>query len=420
MLLTLLIVGVVVSYLAAKFRQQTEAAWQRERQTEALYTLSRDMAVSNDLESYIHAITRRSKDNFGREAVLFLPEGQNSEKLRPYAENPDVVTNENDMAAALWAFEHRKIIGPGTDTLPSARASYFPLITARGIVGVLALFETGPRQELSRQGERLMEAYADLAAVSLEGILLARESQSIEIIKGTEKLQTAFLNAISHDLRTPLVSVIGAISSLQEEKGDLNDNARDQLIEVARDEAEKLNHLITNLLDESRIEAGAVKISRKPSELQDLIGSALEQLGGRSDTHPIKIDLPPDLPFVSVDSALIIQTLVNVLDNAFTYSPAGSQIEISAGLVQDKVVVEIADRGVGIPAQDLSRVFEKFYRVQQPENISGTGLGLSICKGFIEAHGGTITAENRPGGGTIVRFSLPFALNAAGPARSEG
>lgn len=420
MLLTLLGVGVVVSYLAAKFRQQTDAAWQRERQTEALYTLSRDMSVSNDLESYIKAIVRRSKDTFGREAVLYLPEAQNKERLKPYTENPDIIANENDIAAALWAFEHQKIIGPGTDTLPDARASYFPLITARGIVGVLALFESGPRQELSRQGERLMEAYADLTAVSLEGILLAKESQNVEILKGTEKLQTAFLNAISHDLRTPLVSVIGAISSLQEAKADLDDNARDQLIQVARDEAEKLNHLITNLLDESRIEAGAVKISRQPSELQDLIGSALEQLGARTNGHPVKIDLPADLPFVSADSTLIIQTLVNILDNALTYSPANSPIEIKARMVQDKVEVEIADRGVGIPPQDLSRVFQKFYRVQQPENISGTGLGLSICKGFVEAHGGTITAENRLGGGTIVRFSLSVALNAAKPARLEG
>jgi two-component system, OmpR family, sensor histidine kinase KdpD len=420
MLLTLLVVGIVISYLTAKFRQHTEAAWQRERQTESLYALSRDMAVSNDLESYIHAIVRRSKETFGREAVLYLPEAQNGEKLKPYAENPEIISNENDNAAALWAFEHRKIIGPGTDTLPNARASFFPLITARGIIGVLALFETAPGQELSRQGERLMEAYADLTAVSLEGILLAKESQNVEILKGTEKLQTAFLNAISHDLRTPLVSVIGAISSLQEAKADLDDNARDQLIQVARDEAEKLNHLITNLLDESRIEAGAVRISRQPSDLQDLIGSALEQLGARSNTHPINIDLPPDLPFVSVDSALIIQTLVNVLDNAINYSPASSLIEIKARLAQDKVVVEIADRGVGIPAQDLSRVFEKFYRVQQPENISGTGLGLSICKGFIEAHGGSISAENRPGGGIVVRFSLPVALNPAKAARSEG
>jgi two-component system sensor histidine kinase KdpD len=417
MLLTLLIVGIVVSYLTAKFRQQADAAWQRERQTEALYALSRDMSVSNDLESYISAIVRRSKDTFGREAVLYLPEAQNKERLKPYTENPDIMANENDNSAALWAFEHRKIIGPGTDTLPNARAIFFPLITARGIVGVLALFETAPGQELSRQGERLMEAYADLTAVSLEGILLAKESQNVEILKGTEKLQTAFLNAISHDLRTPLVSVIGAISSLQEAKADLDDNARDQLIQVACDEAEKLNHLITNLLDESRIEAGAVKISQHPSELQDLIGSALEQLGARTNSHPIKIDLPQDLPFVSVDSALIIQTLVNVLDNAISYSPANSPIEIKARLVQDKVVVEIADRGVGIPAQDLSRVFEKFYRVQQPENISGTGLGLSICKGFVEAHGGTITAENRPGGGTIVRFSLPLVLITAKPPR---
>ncbi len=186
-------------------------------------------------------------------------------------------------------------------------------------------------------------------------------------------------------------------------------SCRHSLIGVAREEAERLNHLIANLLDVSRIEAGAIRISQQPSEVPDLIGAALEQLGGRASTRPIKIDVPTELPFVSVDFGLIVQTLVNILDNALKYSPPGSPIEIRGQRVDQEVQIEVADHGVGIPPQDLTRVFDKFYRIQYPDNVSGTGLGLSICKGIVEAHGGRIAAENRPGGGTIIRLILPVS-----------
>jgi two-component system, OmpR family, sensor histidine kinase KdpD len=262
---------------------------------------------------------------------------------------------------------------------------------------------------LTLEQERLMEAYADLAAVAIEGILLAQETQNNEVIIASEKLQTAILNSISHDLRTPLVSIIGALSSLQDAKITLDESDIKKLVAVAREEAERLNRLITNLLDESRLEAGALKVNLQPSEVQDLIGVALEQLGERSSSHQIKIELPPDLPFVSADFDLVVRALVNILDNAIKYSPAGSLIEIK-GYPADKVIkIEIADRGIGIPPQDLERVFDKFYRVHRQDKIPGTGLGLAIARGIIEAHGGRISAENRPGGGTIIRLSLPVA-----------
>ena len=261
--------------------------------------------------------------------------------------------------------------------------------------------------ELTIEQERLLEAYADLAAVAIESILLANEAQNAQVLRDTEKLQTALLNAVSHDLRTPLVSVIGVLSSLQEKGMHLDDAAKMNLIQVAREEAERLNHLITNLLDVSRIEAGAIKISRQPSDVQDLVGAALEQLGSRASARPVNMEIPAELPFVSVDFGLIVQTLVNVLDNALKYSPDDSPIDIRARQVGQEMQIEIADRGIGIPPQDLSHVFDKFYRIQRPDNVTGTGLGLSICKGIIEAHGGRIAAENRPGGGTIIRLVLP-------------
>jgi two-component system sensor histidine kinase KdpD len=407
--LALLAVGVVISYLASRVRRQTETARQHERQTAALYALGQDLATSNDLESYIRAITKRAKETFGHDAIVFLPDIQNKEALKPYAESANVTIGENELAAAIWSFQHQRIAGPGTDTLPNAKARYLPLVTARGAVGVIALSMIDASIDLTIEQERLLQAYADLAAVALESILLGEEAHSAQVLRNTEKLQTALLNAVSHDLRTPMVSIIGALSSLQEEGMHLNNAAKRNLIGVAREEAERLNHLITNLLDVSRIEAGAMRISRQSSDVQDLIGATLEQMGGRANARPIKIHIPAELPLVSVDFGLIVQTLVNVLDNALKYSPPDSPIEIKGRQVANEVHIEIADRGVGIPPQDLLHVFDKFYRIQRPDSVAGTGLGLSICKGIVEAHGGRIAAENRPGGGTVIRLILPMS-----------
>ncbi len=406
--LALLIVGVVISYLASMVRRQTESARRRERETAALYSLGRDLAVSSDLESYIHAIIRRAKETFGHDTIVFLPDIQNKETLKPYTGIPNVIIDENELAAAIWSFQHQRIVGRGTDTLPSAKEQYLPLVTARGTVGVMSISAIDTKGELTIEQERLLKAYADLAAVAIESILLANEAQNAQVLRNTEKLQTALLNAVSHDLRTPLVSIIGVLSSLQEKGMHLNNVDKMNLIQVAREEAERLNHLITNLLDVSRIEAGAIIISKQPSDIQDLVGAALEQLGSRASARPINVEIPEELPFVSVDFGLIVQTLVNVLDNALKYSPGGSPVGIRAKQVGREIQIEIADRGVGIPPQDLSHVFDKFFRIQRPDNVTGTGLGLSICKGIIEAHGGGITAENRPGGGTIIRIVIPL------------
>jgi two-component system sensor histidine kinase KdpD len=260
---------------------------------------------------------------------------------------------------------------------------------------------------LKTEQEHLLEAYADLAAVAIESILVAEEARSAQALRSTEKLQNALLNAVSHDLRTPLVSIIGALSSLQEKGMKLDDIAKGNLIGVAREEAERLNHMITNLLDVSRIEAGAIMVSPQPSEVQELVEAAMKQLGSRTEGRQIMIDMPDTLPMVLVDFGLMAQTLVNVLDNALKYSPPDSPIDIRGWQTGAEVQVEVADRGVGIPPQDLVRVFDKFYRIQRPDIVAGTGLGLSICKGMMEAQGGRIAAENRPGGGTVMRLILP-------------
>ena len=408
--ITLALVGIIISYLTTRVRQQTKAAQRRESETATLYSLSRNLAATTSLKATIHAIAGIMKETFGCNVIIFLPDIQKKEVLKPYVEESSVAVDEAAIAAATWSFQHQKLAGYGTDTLPSAGGRYVPLSTARGPVGVMALWVSDAAAQFTIQQTQLLEAFADLAAVAIEHTQLAEEVRNAEILKATEKLQTAFLNSISHDLRTPLVSVIGVLSSLQEKGIDFDDAARENLIQVAREEAERLNYFITNLLDVSRIEAGAIKMSLQPSDAEDIIGAALEQLGGRAENHPITINIPANLPLMSVDFGLIVQVLVNILDNALKYSSSGSSIEVSGRQVAQQVEISVADRGPGIPSQDLLRVFDKFYRVQRPDNVTGTGLGLAICKGIVEAHGGRISAENRSGGGTIIRLTLPAAV----------
>jgi two-component system sensor histidine kinase KdpD len=395
--IALLLVGMTISYLTSRVRQQTEAAKLREQETAALYALGRDLAISGDLGSYIKAIVKRIKDTLEYSVTIFLPD-KNGGGLKPYTGDIDTAIDRNDIIAASRFFQKMKRVDRDINPLSDSKARFLPLVTARGPVGVMTLTVSGTTSELTVEQERLLGAYADLAAVAIEGIRLADELHNAEVLKATEKLQAALLNAISHDLRTPLVSVIGTLSSLQEENIGLDDAAK--------------NHLITNLLDESRIESGAITLSRQPSEVQDLVGAALGQLGSRTNTHRIKIDIPPDTPFIPVDFGLIVQTLTNIIDNALKYSPPDSQIEIVGRQINQELCIEISDHGIGIPEQDLQHIFDKFYRIKRPNNVTGTGLGLSISKGIIEAHGGHIKAENNPGGGTIISIMLPMSKSS--------
>jgi two-component system sensor histidine kinase KdpD len=400
----LFVVSLVVSTLTARTREQAEAAIQREMQTSALYSLGRDLTSATDLHQVADIIISHISQVFGREAAIFLPENG---QLHAYASTPDYHPDANELAVAAWAFEHDQPAGLGTDTLPAASLRCQPLKTARGQIGVLGIHPKEPGILLTTEQRQTFNAFVNQAALAVERASLAEQAREIELLQATEKLQTALLNSISHDLRTPLVSITGALSSLLEETLSLDQEARDSLLETAHEEAERLNRLVGNLLNMTRLEAGAIHLRHEPCDIQDAIGAALEQLGERLAKRPVKVNLPPDLPLVSMDFALFGQALVNLLDNAVKYSPTDTLIEVNVSQTQDTVNIEVCDRGIGIPSEDLERVFDKFYRVQRPESVSGTGLGLTICKGIVEAHGGKIRADNRPGGGTIVTVTLP-------------
>jgi len=405
----LLVVGLVISDLAARVRGQADAAVHRESQTAELYALSRDLAVAADLNGVLEAVITHVGQTLGREAVILLPD-LSSSSLVPHAATPGLELNGNELAVAAWAFRNGQPAGHGTNTLPAASARYLPLVTSRGTVGLLGVRPNDPDVRFSPDQLQLLDAFASQAALAIERVRFAEQAGRTEVLQATERLQTALLNSISHDLRTPLVAITGALSSLQSDDVKIDAASRRSLAENAYEEAERLNRLVGNLLDMTRIEAGAMRISLEPCDVEDVIGAALEQLGGRLQEREVQIDVAPGTPLVPLDFALITQVLVNLLDNALKYSPPSSPIEIRSRAMARSLEIEIRDRGVGIPPEDLERVFDKFYRVQRPESVGGTGLGLSICKGIVEAHGGLISALNRAGGGTVVTVTLPLEL----------
>jgi PAS domain S-box-containing protein len=231
------------------------------------------------------------------------------------------------------------------------------------------------------------------------------------ILQEADKLQQSLFNTIKHDLRTPLAAVIGALSSVLEDGSLLDTLTQHSLLRTAQDEAKRLDWLVQNLLDMTRLEGGVIRMKTQPCDVHDVVGAALSQLGEAARSHSISVTIAPNLPLVPMDHVLMVQVLVNVLDNALRYSSGETNVEIEAQMGADHLEIRILDRGRGIPEEELERVFDKFFRGASPGGPKGTGLGLSICKGFVEAHNGRIVAKNRAQGGPEVAVFLPFETN---------
>ncbi len=400
----LLGVGFVISQLTAQASEQAQTAREREAETAELYDLSRDLAITADLMPIIQVFKKHLEQTFNRTVAVLLPE---ENVMTVYAISDNLKLNDEEIAVADWVYRHAEPAGRHTNTLPAAQLRYLPLQTSQHVVGVLGVGQSKTIDfDLTPAQRRLMEAFANQGAQAIERAQLEKTNRKIELLQSAETLQNALLNSISHDLRTPLVAITGALSALNDNEMKMDEPSRNTLIENARSEADRLNRLVGNLLNMTRIESGAIKLYIEPGDIQDLIGTAIEQLGKRAEKHQIKVNIPEKFPLVPIDFTLMVQVIVNLLENAIKYSPENSTIEISASTNNTQANLQILDRGIGIPPNDLARVFDKFYRVQRPESISGTGLGLSICKGIIETHGGQIRAFNREGGGTGIKIEL--------------
>jgi two-component system, OmpR family, sensor histidine kinase KdpD len=366
--------------------------------------MSRDVAAAKTVAEVATAASRHVSDILQGPADVLLPAPDGG--LLPADEGPAL--DPRDTAVAQWVFEHRRPAGLGTDTLPGASAVYFPLPGSQSVLGVLGVRPHESVLPLTPDQLDLVEALARQASSGLERVRLAGEME-------TERLRSTLLASVSHDLRTPLATITGAASSLLQPEA-LDPAAERELKEAIYDEADRLGRLVTNLLDMTRLESGALRLSRDWQSIEELVGAALARLERSRKGRTIEVRVPPDLPLVPVDGVLLQQVLVNLLDNALKYTEPETPIRVTASVSDRTVTVEVADEGPGLPPDAEERVFEKFYRGTSGQR--GFGLGLPICRAILTAHGGTIRAEKRSPRGVAFRFTLPLGDRAA-PAVEE-
>ncbi|MEY2936999.1 MAG: hypothetical protein RL033_7748, partial [Pseudomonadota bacterium] len=396
-------VGFVMSELAGRLRRQERDATSREERTTVLYALTRELAATDE-PSWIASIAARyAADLFGAHAIVLAasPEGE----LRAIGASPEPASLEvKETGVAKWSYEHGELAGLGTDTLPGSRALCAPLSAGHARLGVLALI---PSESVALRTDQraFLEVFCRQVAVALERARLSDEAKQAALRAKTEEMRSSLLSTVSHDLRTPLASITGAATSLRDD-ANLPAETKGELVESIVDQAERLERLVANLLDMTRLESGAVALRKDWVPLDEMIGSALTRLETRLDARKITVDIASDVPLVLVDPVLFEQVFVNLLENADKYTPERTTVEVRAWREGERVAIDLSDHGPGLPAGAEGKVFDKFFRGPHA-GVSGAGLGLPICKGIVEAHGGSILAENRPGGGATFHLMIP-------------
>ncbi len=404
------LVAALTSHLAALSRSRLAAAHRHAGEQAALYAFSRKLTGIGVLDDLLWATAHQIAMMLKLRVVILMPAKAGLAVRAGYP--PEDQLTEADVAAAQWAWDRNKPAGRGADTLPGARWLFLPLRTERGAVAVIGLAAERSGPLLTPDERRLIDALGDQAAIAIERIGLAKDVDENRILAETEKLRSALLSSLSHDLRTPLSSILGAATSLQRQAETFDAASRADMVSTIRNEAERMNRFVNNLLDMTRIESGALAPKREIVDLADTVGTALDRMARTLADHRIDIDMPADLPMVRGDFMLLEQVVANLLDNAAKYAPPGSTITLCGRREPDGILLTVADEGPGIPADRLQLVFDKFYRVHATDRQrAGTGLGLAICRGFIEAMGGTIVAANRLDRlGAVFAVTLPLGM----------
>jgi two-component system sensor histidine kinase KdpD len=398
-------VGLLISDLTLRIRRQERSASEREGRTAALYALSRRLTSASSEADAAAALAEHVASSFQCATEVALA-GPNAGLLVSGRGGPALPHDGGEDGVARWVLEHGRPAGLGTDTLPGARVVCVPLRSGPNVPGVLMLAPKLGRA-LHVEDEALLEAFAQQGALAIERARLAEDAKAAALRAKTEEMRSSLLSAVSHDLRTPLAVITGAATSLRDDASGVSEGQRRELVDTICEEAERLERLVGNLLDMTRLEAGGVTLKREWVPLEEVLGAALGRLEGKLRGREVSTALPDDLPLLSVDPVLLEQLLVNLLENAAKYTPQGSPIEVGARVEGGAVIVEVCDRGPGIPEGARDEIFQKFYRGSHV-GISGVGLGLPICRGIAEAHGGTIEARDRAGGGAMFRVSLPL------------
>jgi two-component system sensor histidine kinase KdpD len=406
--LVMLAIGLVISTLTARLRDQLWSSQAEERRTAALYHFTKQLSEITGVEFLVRAAGQQIGQIFEGEVALFLRTADGV-VLRS-GEHTSVARHPMNKIVAEWVATHDKVAGAGTDTLPSATALFMPLIGSQKTVGALGIKSADPERFLDPDQRRLLETCASLVALSIERDQSILEAHEAQLQVQAEQLRNSLLSCVSHDLRTPLAAIAGASSSLLKDGAPQDAQGRHELLQTIVEESQRLTRLVDNLLDMTRLESGSVVPNKQWHVLEEIIGSARRRVRRELENHPVRVSIPPDLPLLLMDGLLIEQVLVNLLENAARYTPAGGPIEITARRDARHVEVAVIDSGPGIPPGSEEKVFEKFFRGATPSTADGrrgVGLGLAICKGIIQAHRGQIRAQNRPGGGAEFVIVLP-------------
>ncbi|MDT2023778.1 sensor histidine kinase KdpD [Methylocella sp. CPCC 101449] len=402
-----MLIAVVVSNVAARVRTQALVTASRARTTEYLYSFSRKLAGTASLDDVLWVTAYQTALMLKVRAVILLPERDGIAVKGGYP--PEDELDQADLAAANWAWTNNRPAGRGSDTLPGAKRLFLPMRTGRGLIGILGIDDDRLGPILAPDQMPLLDALMDQGALAIERVHLVEAVDQAKRTAETDRLRSALLTSISHDLKTPLASVLGAASTLRALSSKLSDAEKMDLLGTVVDESERLNRFIANLLDMTKLESGAVVPNAALHDLGEVVGSALQRASKILDNHKIVLELAPDLPMLELDAVLFEQVVFNLLDNAAKYAPAGSTVSIRGWRDHKVVHLQILDEGPGIWPEDLERIFDKFYRAKKGDHVrAGTGLGLAIARGFVEAMHGSITAANRlDGAGASLTITLP-------------
>src|SRR5580692_4219834 len=405
----MLVLALVIANLVANVRAQTRVAGARERRTSLLYAMSRELAATRAFDNLTRVAVKHVAETFSGRAAVLLPDSRG--RLQgPRTTDPGTLEGP-DLSVAQWVFDHGRPAGLGTDTLPAATAQYLPLNATQKTLGVLAVRPVHRRRLLLPEQRHLLETFAGQIALAIERAERSEEAEAARVSEETESLRNSLLASISHDLRTPLATIMAASHALNDPKIQPDAETRARLARTVESTAQEISELVSNVLDLMSFQFGEVHLNRDAHSVDVLVEGALARLEGRLAQHPVEIALPADLPLVDVDAALVTRALVNILENAAKHTPPGTRITISAGLETDAVRLVVDDNGPGLPPGPPEQLFAKFERGRSEADVGGAGLGLAICKAIIEAHGGRVTAAQRPGGGA--RFTLTLPVRAA-------
>jgi len=410
MLLVFLIVATVSGTLSARVRERERAVRQREMRSSALFALTKDLSSAHSQDEVIQATIANIKKFFNADVAVFLGDADGDMSHQAHTASswkPD----EKEFSVAAWTYWNEKKAGKFTDTLPFAQATYYSMSGPRYPVGVIGV-RVRQNEKLGIDQEILLENFISQIASAVERELLNEVTKKSIIVAESEKLYKTLFNSISHELRTPLAAIMGASENLlAANQTQISTTTREFYNEI-HTAGERLNRLVANLLDMTRLESGMIQPKLNWCDVRDIINATLKGLEKEIGQHKIKVTIQEDLPLVKLDFGLMEQALTNLVYNASVHTPPGTQIEIQALVENDQCSIIVADNGPGIPKSDIKKVFEKFYRAEGT-STGGTGLGLPIAKGFIEAHRGTLSVRNKIPGGTEFKIEIPMESEQA-------